>query len=121
MSAWITCPQLQPGEHTLFRALANTFSGGWRALGGWVTVTDRRLLFSPHRVDALTGGRPISIDRTAIRRVTVNRPGLHAARQHGPAGLVRRHVEVQHGDGSSFFLVTRPGELLQVLQEPIPR
>ena len=52
-SRWIrrsAMPQLEPGERILREAPANHFVGP-EAVGGWLVLTDRRLVFKSHRLN----------------------------------------------------------------------
>ena len=117
MSLWIPSTAIEPDEYVVFEALANNFAGGWRAIGGRVTVTNRRLLFTPNRVDGMTGGRRLAIERRDIKRVSEEEPGRQAARQHGLGALMRRYVGVEHPAGPTFFVAGHPERLLSALQD----
>jgi hypothetical protein len=116
MSWWVPPAATGPDELVLFEALANNFIGG-RAIGGRVTITDERLLFTPNRIDGLTGGRPLAVERRDISRVSVEEPGRAAARRHGFVALMRRLVRIEHPAGPIVLLVNRPRVLVDVLRE----
>lgn len=99
----------------LLEAVANTFTG-LRSIGGTVTVTDRRLLFTPNRLDGWTGGRRIAIARVDITRVWTEAPGGAAVLRRGAGAALRPQVGIEHPAGSTFFTVSQPEELLQALR-----
>jgi len=116
MSVWVPPAATSPDERVVFEALANNLVGG-RAIGGRVTVTDRRLLFTPNRVDGLTGGQPVAVERSSISRVSVEGRGRAAARKHGFVALVRRLVSIEHPAGTNLLLVNRPQALVSALRD----
>jgi hypothetical protein len=70
---------LEPGEVLIFRRVC-TRRRGRRSIGGEVSVTDRRLLFVPNRLEQLVGAEPVVFARTGVDHVTVVPP---------PPGLAR--------------------------------
>jgi hypothetical protein len=115
MSLWFPRPQTTPDERVTFEAVANTFRG-LRSIGGKVTVTDRRLLFTPNRLDGLTGARPLAVARADVRRVWLEAPGRAAVRKRGPGAAVRRQVGVDHPAGPTFITVGNPDALMSAMQ-----
>jgi hypothetical protein len=116
VSLWFPRPPTTPDERVLFEAVANTFTG-WRSIGGRVTVADRRLLFTPHRLDGLTGGRSLAVERNDIRRVWMEARGREAVRKGGFGAAVRPQVGLEHPAGPTFFTVYHPEELLHAVQD----
>jgi hypothetical protein len=49
-----------PGEQLLKQGAANQFRG-WEAVGGWLYLTDRRLLFRPHRYNVQKQGLEVPL------------------------------------------------------------
>lgn len=67
MGWWLPDPELEGQETVLWRATANRAQdGGRRHIGGVLMLTERRLLFTPGRFDAVTGGQPWWAPRGAI-------------------------------------------------------
>lgn len=99
----------------LFDSAANTFKG-WRSIGGRVTVTDQRLLFTPNRLDGLTGARRLSIERASITRVWTEDPGREGVRKRGLAAAVRPQIGFDHPGGPTFLTVYHPKQLLDAVQ-----
>jgi hypothetical protein len=109
--------RLLPDEQIILKQAAN-LSQGARAVGGLVTVTDLRLIFRPHRFDALLGGRRLAYERTAIRNVQVAQPGDLPVKAGGIAGALRRTVVVATSEEQVVLLVNKPDRLVAALQEP---
>lgn len=61
-------------------------------MGGRVVVTDHRILWTPNRLDAATGGQPVTISR---RDITAIRIGAAA----------RVQLEVDHSGQTPAFVV----------------
>src|SRR4051794_20636945 len=110
-------PAIAPDEGVQFEAAAITFRG-WRTITGTVTVTTERLLFTPNRLDELTGVPPISVRRSQITGVSVSEAGSAALRERGIAAALRPQVCIEHPDGPTFLTVTRAAELIAALERP---
>jgi hypothetical protein len=50
-------PDLRPDEEVLWSAKASRFQSKFRSVGGKLYLTDRRLLFGRHEIDANFGGQ----------------------------------------------------------------
>ena len=61
---------LPDGEQVVWEGRANHLQGR-RAVGGWLTVTTRTVLFEPNAVDRLVGGRRLRLGRADIASVTL--------------------------------------------------
>lgn len=86
-------------------------------IGGKVTVTDRRLLFTPNRLDGLTGVRRLSVERGDISRVWTAAPGPQAVRQRGLGAAVHPQIGIEHPAGSTFITVSHSEVLLRLVQD----
>jgi len=106
MSLWFLPVATLPDEDVTFEAAANLWQGR-RAVGGKVTVTSRRLLFTPNRVDAATGGRGLAVDLAEIGGVEVVRGG----RPRLWLSMWRQLVSVALADGERLILVREPEQL----------
>ena len=74
MAGWLFVDApLEPGELLLFRRVC-TLRRGRRTIGGEVSVTDRRLLFWPNRLEQLVGVRPLAYALTLVDHVVVIPP-----------------------------------------------
>jgi hypothetical protein len=91
LRVWIASPALGPGEVIEYQAFANTFRGA-RSIGGQVTVTDRRVIYIPTRVDSITGGHRQEIARseiTDVRDAAVRNPTVYpTVAVHYPGGTL---------------------------------
>lgn len=114
MGIWFRSAALQPGETVAFKAAANHLPNR-RSIGGQVTVTDRRLLFVPNRLDALTGGRTIDLARGDISDVRVLQPGVRALASRGLATLLRPHVAIDWRGNTTVLVVSDREALLAAL------
>jgi hypothetical protein len=116
MGLWFPCASTEPDERVTFEAAANLFQGR-RTVGGKVTVTNRRLLFTPNRLDGVTGGRGLVVNQADIRKVWTAAAGGSAVRQRGIGASLRPQVGVDHARGRSFIVVRRPDQLTNALLE----
>jgi hypothetical protein len=109
-------PAIAPGERVLFETAAITYRG-WRTITGTVCVTTERLLFTPSRLDELTGVPAISVPRAEITSVSLARSGSPVLRERGIAAALRPQVCIEHADGPTFFSVTGADSLLAALED----
>jgi hypothetical protein len=118
MGIWFPSAELAGDEQVRYRSSADTFAGR-RSIGGQLTVTDRRVVFVPNRLDGLTGGRGRAVALADIRGVRTLDPGTSAVAKRGLAAAVRPQVEVDDGTGSPLIVTVRdPDELLRLLEHP---
>lgn len=93
MGLWFPNANLSDDESVAFQAGANLFRGK-RQIGGRVTVTDRRFLFVPNRLDGLLRGDRVDVRRVDITAVTVEPAGSDIARGRGLSARFRPQVEI---------------------------
>jgi hypothetical protein len=115
MGFWFPRAATTPSEVVLFEAIANTFIGR-RSVGGKVAVTKERLLFTPNRLDGLTGAREIAIPRSKIQDVSIQESGRTAVRQRGLGAAVRRQVGVEHNGDTVFLTLGTSDALVEALR-----
>jgi hypothetical protein len=96
-----------PDEQVTLEALADLLKGR-RAVGGKVTVTTRRLLFTPSWVDLATGGRVMTLDLTDIGGVEIVPANRLRVR---PPGVWRPVVRIDHHGGATYLHVRKPDRL----------
>jgi len=93
---------LQPGETLMMRIGANHTEGS-TARGGWIWLTDRRLLFAPHGLDASLGASRVEIPLAQIANVGKEPGGC------GPgawfSGGLRARLRVETADGTRHLFV----------------
>jgi hypothetical protein len=102
---------LLEGERLLWSCNANRVLAR-RAAGGRLFLTDKRVLFLPHRIDRLFGGRPWIRERAEI---TVG----ESSRRGGPfTGGGRKKLVLRVADGTDeVFVVNRLSEKLAELEK----
>lgn len=106
MGLWVATTRLGPGERTLMTFPAN-HSAGARAVGGRVTLSDAALYFTPNRIDALTGGKPLVLERSTVEGVSV----ADRTADGGPfSGGLRRRLAVSTSTDEVHFVVDKVEE-----------
>lgn len=114
MGWWVPRAALTPDEDVLFEAAANMYEGS-RAIGGKVTVTPRRLLFTPNRVDLATGAQAMAVDRGQILGTEVV-PGRDSPIRFLGMASPRRLVGVDHAGGRTYFLINKRDQFTAALR-----
>jgi hypothetical protein len=113
LSSWLSVPEerLEPGERIHWAIPANR-SVSWRAVGGRLSATDRRLIFRPHRFDRKTGAGVFEAPLSAIEAVGIQ------PRTWGPfnGGLVRRLRLRLAGGETECFVVSGLEEVIARLE-----
>jgi hypothetical protein len=104
---WVHEPDLTEGESITLAQAANR-QVGWRALGGRLFVTNRRLVFEPNVVDRNSGGKRWECRLETVRAVEVDR---RSATFWGPLAKVRPRVFVSTDSAEEAFLVKRAREV----------
>lgn len=99
MGVWFPSPQLEPGEAVEFQGAANRFKQR-HVVGGQITVTSRRLLFVPNRLEMLFGQRNVELSKSSITEVNLLEPGWQAVKRRGLGAALRRQVHVEHASGA---------------------
>ena len=94
-------PVLESDEREVATYRANR-SQGSRAVGGHLLLTDRRLIFYPHKVDRATGGNAWECRLTALTDV-----GLSERGRNPFDGSLRRRLKVGHGGSLDLFVVNK--------------
>jgi hypothetical protein len=107
--------RLEPGETVTWSRRANRFQGS-RGVGGRLVLTDRRLLFAPHRFDAALAGSWWEAELDQVSSVGVERRG--SAHKALLGGGLRRRLRVQTEAGEDeLFLVNKLDQVLESLTE----
>ncbi|MFF0544723.1 hypothetical protein ACWEVD_12350 [Nocardia thailandica] len=114
MGLWISDPAFDAAEKVVWRQLANRTQGK-RAVGGRLYLTSRRLLFTPNRLDAATGGRRWEVPLEQVRGLGRENPdgGLFS-------GGLRTRLRVDTDTGAELFVVGEVDEVIAVLQAALP-
>ena len=108
MGVFFRSPKLTSGESALWDRAANREQAGWRTVGGRLTVTSSRVLFTANRFDAVLGGNDWATGRENVQGVGMSDRSLKG----GPlTGGLRRRVRLTMTDGSDeLFVVKKPDE-----------
>src|SRR3954451_2115918 len=98
MASWLFVDApLEPGETLLFRRVC-TRRRGHRTIGGEGSVTDRRLMFVPNRLEQLVGVQPSSFPRTYVDQVVVVPPPPGSERFAALPRAPKARAEIDVGD-----------------------
>jgi hypothetical protein len=109
----VTGPKISmlPGETLLESIRANRTQGG-RAVGGHLYLTDRRLVFLPHRIDAATGGDQWEVSLSAVSLADVAPRGSNFF-----DGSMRRRLRLTTADSTENFVVSNVGEVASRIEQ----
>ncbi len=100
--------RLAPGEREIVRTLANQTVSAWRAIGGELVVTDRRVMFRPNRVDRALGGRVWVVPLAELVDVAKKPPNFAPF-----SGGLRSRLRLRTRDGvDHLFVVNGLGALV---------
>lgn len=105
MGLWVRRPSLLPGEAIEWRAACNWRQGA-RAVGGFVWLTSRALVFEPNRFDAATGGQSRRVALTGIAAVGVEPGGSRSV-----SGGLRPRIRLELVDGEHELLLVNKVEV----------
>lgn len=106
-SWWVKGFGARPGESVLSAYYANYLRGEGRPLGGKLYVTDERLLFCPHLIDAFFGGsrRMIQLDTiSAVERFDPESQ-VEETTIDAPGGGTEERIRVRLVDGTDAFFI----------------
>lgn len=112
-SKWLAQCDLLPDEKEVWSRLANRTQGRWRAVGGKLFLTNKRVIFLPYFFDAMLSGDQWLVERSNVAKVDTVQPdgGMFS-------GGLRERVRVSLKDGSeSLFVVTDPRDTAHKMQE----
>jgi hypothetical protein len=106
-SWWLRGVEAEPDERASWSQLANRVQSSHRAVGGKLFLTDRRLVFCPHWVDAATGGKTWSLPLADIARVGITPKGGDRF-----AGGLRDRLRIELASGDQqLFVIKRLDEV----------
>ncbi len=117
MSIWFSSVDLANGEQIRYQAAANTFIGR-RLIGGQLTVTDQRLIFTPNRLDGVTGGRRRAIALNDVQAVEALQPGREAVKLRGFGAAVRTQIQIKDSTASALVVTVNDSNGLIRLLRP---
>ena len=105
-SWWLKSVAAEPAEEVVWSQAANRLKDSGRAVGGKLFLTDRRLIFCPHWVDAATGGREWQVPLERVAAIGTIPKG-------SPGGGMRDRLAIELADGGrERFVVNRLGEVV---------
>jgi hypothetical protein len=106
---------LEQGETLTWSRRANRFQGS-RAVGGRLAITDRRLMFAPHRFDAALVGKRWEARLDEIRTAGIEPRGSSVKGLFG--GGMRKRLRIRTSAGEEeHFLVNKIDQVLESLEE----
>ena len=115
MTGWLFVDAtLEPGETLVFRRVC-TLRRGRRTIGGEVSVTDRRLLFVPNRLEQLVGCRTTAAPLASVGHVTVVPPPPGSERFAALPRTPKARAEVEVDDDLLVLQLEDAGALAQTL------
>lgn len=106
---------LEQGEALTWSRRANRFQGS-RAVGGRLALTDRRLMFAPHRFDAALVGRRWEAKLDEIRTAGIEPRGSSVKGLFGGGMRKRLRIRTAAGD-EEHFLVNKLDQVLESLED----
>jgi hypothetical protein len=110
---WVKAPVLTGGERLVHEILGNRWQSRWRATGGKLFLTDRRVVFNPHALEMRLLGRPWEAPLERVRAVGIEPRSLSWS------GL-RRRLKLRLDDGTDeLFTVNRPEAVMHDMRRLI--
>lgn len=117
---WVKSPDFHDDERVVESVRANHSQSIGRAVGGKLFVTDRRLVFVPHRVDAVLGGTPVRVDLDAIATVTTESRGGRGIVDTLFGGGLRERLRVETVDDAvELFVVSDLPAVVETIEDAI--
>jgi hypothetical protein len=116
---WLVSHEAQSEEEVVWSRSANRMQGS-RAVGGKLLLTDRRILFCPHLIDGLLGGKRWATETRSVAEVGIEPKGSGKASKLG--GGMRDRLRIRSADGTEeLFVVKRlEEEVVPRLTEAVP-
>jgi hypothetical protein len=108
-------PALEPNEREIATYRANRTQGS-RAIGGHLLLTDRRVVFYPHKVDSATGARNWESALESISDVSMSDRGRNPLN-----GSLRRRLKISCRDVNEHFVVSNGAAIVEAIQQAISR
>lgn len=117
--AFIEPVQLSEGEHVVDAWLANRTQNQARAVGGRLTLTNQRLVFTPHALELALGGRHWESPLDLIRNVSIS-PHRRVMAELFSGGWRRRLAIESVDDSVELYVVNRAEELVAAFVAALP-
>src|SRR3954447_18129695 len=116
MAGWLFVDApLEPGETLLFRRVCNRRQGH-RTVGGEVSVTNRRLVFVPNRLEQLVGAQPAVFVRALVDHVLVIPPPPGSERFSALPRAPKARAEIDVGEDSLVLQLEDAEALAAILR-----
>jgi hypothetical protein len=115
---WLKSQEAEPGEEVRWTKLANRTQGS-RSVGGKLFLTDRRIVFTPHLIDAALAGKGWAAPLDSIADVGVQEPGTGRGKALGGGARKRLRIALRDGSDELFVANKLDEEVLPRLQEAI--
>lgn len=104
------------GEVIVSRQWANHTQSRFRAAGGRLYLTNRRVLFRPHAVDAALAGEYWHAPLTSITEIGKQKPTLRGSMNGG----IRTRLRITVHDGTTeLFVVNKLDRVIREIQSAI--
>ena len=108
---WVREADAEPDEQVVWSRAANRTQSSSRAVGGKLFLTDRRLVFCPQWIDAITGGQRWSVGLSEVSGVGVQPKGGDRL-----GGGLRDRLRLELADGGhELFVINHLSELVERL------
>jgi GRAM domain len=113
-SWWLAKHEGLEGERLEFSLAANRTQSNNRAVGGMLFVTNKRILFSPHLLDAALGGKTLQLPFGNISSIDKQAAGGDTF-----GGGLRARLAIKHADVTELFVVNKLDDVIQKLQKQL--
>jgi hypothetical protein len=112
---WLKGVEAEPEEQVVWSKLANRTQSANRAVGGKLFLTDRRLVFCPHWIDAMFAGRTWDVPLSAITRASVAPKG-----GGGLGGGMRDRLRIELAEGGEqLFVINALAEVVERVNQAV--
>lgn len=121
-SWWVSGFGARPGENVRGSFYANHLRESGRPLGGKLYVTNERVLFCPHLLDAFFSGDHHMIPLAEVQSVERYDPTADAERAEGslPGGGTQERLRIIGlADEESFFIVSKLDKAAAAIEEAL--
>ncbi|GAI59891.1 unnamed protein product [marine sediment metagenome] len=100
-SWWLAKITKLGGEKEIFSLIANRTQSSTRSVSGKLFFTNRRMLFVPHLIDYIVGGKKFELDLSKIEKVYKL---LASKDRFGPVGFKDR-LWIEYSNRHEFYVV----------------
>jgi hypothetical protein len=118
-SWWLKSEEAEPGEEVRWSKTANRMQGS-RGVGGKLFLTDRRIVFTPHLIDAAIKGKGWAAALDSIAEIGVQERGTGRGQALGAGIRNRLRIALRDGSDELFVVNKLDEEVLPRLRDAIP-